>query len=62
MKRTRTIALTTLMAAGGFSLSACGDDPNVTIDQGKAVDAFAYQSLQECKERTTSPTPPATRP
>ena len=55
MKRTRTIALTTLMAAGGFSLSACGDDPNVTIDQGKAVDAFAYQSLQECKDKNDVP-------
>lgn len=58
MKRTRRLALTTLMAAGGVSLVACGDNPaqNVTIENtGPATDAFAYQSLQECKDKNEVP-------
>lgn len=55
MKRTRRLALTGLMAVGGVTLTACGDDPNVTIDQGKQVDAYAYQSLQECKDKNEVP-------
>lgn len=56
MKRTRKLALTGLMAMGGVSLTACGDQPNVTIaDQGKAVDAYTYQSLQECKDKNEVP-------
>jgi uncharacterized protein YgiB involved in biofilm formation len=57
MKRTRTLALTTLMATGGFTLSACGDSgPGVTIaDPGKPVDAYAYQSLQECRDKNEVP-------
>lgn len=57
MKRTRRLALTTLMAAGGVSLTACGDNPadNVRIDSGPATDAYAYQSLQECKDKNDVP-------
>lgn len=56
MKRTRKLALTGLMAMGGVSLTACGDQPSVTIaDQGKAVDAYTYQSLQECKDKNEVP-------
>lgn len=58
MKRTRKFALTTLMAAGGVSLAACGDGPadNVRIENpGKSVDAWAYQSLQECKDKNEVP-------
>lgn len=56
MKRTRKLALTSLMAMGGVSLVACGDQPNVTIaDQGKAVDAYTYASLQECKDKNEIP-------
>ena len=56
MKRTRKLALTSLMAMGGVSLTACGDPPNVTIaDPGKAVDAYTYASLQECKDKNEVP-------
>lgn len=56
MKRTRKLALTGLMAMGGVSLTACGDQPSVTIaDQGRSVDAYAYQSLQECKDKNEVP-------
>jgi uncharacterized protein YgiB involved in biofilm formation len=58
MKRTRKLALTTLMAAGGVSLVACGDNPadNVRIENaGAATDAYAYQSLQECKDKNEVP-------
>jgi uncharacterized protein YgiB involved in biofilm formation len=57
MKRSRKLVLTTLMAAGGVSLTACGDSPadNVRIDQGKTTDAYAYQSLQECKDKNEVP-------
>ena len=56
MKRTRKLALTSLMAMGGVSLTACGDQPNVTIaDQGRTVDAFTYQSLQDCKDKNEVP-------
>jgi uncharacterized protein YgiB involved in biofilm formation len=58
MKRTRKLALTTLMAAGGVSLTACGDNAadNVRIEHpGPATDAYAYQSLQECKDKDEVP-------
>lgn len=57
MKRTRKLALTTLMAAGGVSLTACGDNAdNVRIKHpGKATDAYAYQSLQECLDKKEVP-------
>jgi uncharacterized protein YgiB involved in biofilm formation len=57
MKRTRKLALTSLMAMGGVSLTACGDNAdNVRIDHpGKSVDAYAYQSLQECKDKNEVP-------
>lgn len=57
MKRTRKLSLTTLMAAGGVSLTACGDNAdNVRIEHpGKATDAYAYQSLQECKDKNEVP-------
>jgi uncharacterized protein YgiB involved in biofilm formation len=58
MKRTRRLTLTTLMAAGGMSLTACGDSPadNVAIENpGKTVDAWAYASLQECKDKNEVP-------
>ena len=58
MKRTKKLALTSAMAVGGFSLAACGDNPadNVRIENpGKTVDAFAYQSLQECKDKNEVP-------
>lgn len=58
MKRTRRLTLTTLMAAGGVSLTACGDSPadNARIeDPGKTVDAWAYASLQECKDKNEVP-------
>jgi uncharacterized protein YgiB involved in biofilm formation len=58
MKRTRKLALTSAMAVGGLSLAACGDNPaeNVRIEHpGKAVDAYAYQSLQECKDKNEVP-------
>jgi uncharacterized protein YgiB involved in biofilm formation len=57
MKRSRSISLTTLMAAGGVSLTACGDGPpDVRIaNPGNAVDAYAYQTLAECKARDEVP-------
>jgi uncharacterized protein YgiB involved in biofilm formation len=58
MKRTRKLALTGLMAMGGVSLTACGDQgyDNVRImDQGKAQDAYTYASLQECKDKNEIP-------
>ena len=54
MKRSRKLVLTTLMAAGGVSLTACGDSPADTA-QGKTTDAYAYQSLQECKDKNEVP-------
>ncbi len=54
MKRTRKLTLTGLMAMGGVSLTACGDDPSA-LAQDKAVDAFAYQSLQDCKDKNEVP-------
>lgn len=54
MKRTRTLTLTSLMAMGGVSLTACGDQPSVTISEPK-TDAYAYQSLQECKAKNEVP-------
>jgi uncharacterized protein YgiB involved in biofilm formation len=44
MKRSRTIALTSLMAGTGFSLSACD-----MADTGKQVDAVSYASVAECR-------------
>ena len=57
MKRTRKLALTSLMAMGGVSLTACGDNAdNVRIDHpGPSTDAYAYQSLQECKDKNEVP-------
>ncbi|MBI1197320.1 MAG: DUF1190 domain-containing protein [Phenylobacterium sp.] len=58
MKRTKKLALGTAMAAGGLSLVACGDSgyDNVRIEHpGKSVDAYAYQSLQECLDRNEVP-------
>lgn len=58
MKRSRRLTLTTLMAAGGVSLTACGDNPadNVRIENpGKSVDAWTYASLQECKDKNEVP-------
>ena len=58
MKRTRKLALTSLMAIGGVSLTACGDSSpeNVRIDNpGPAVDAYTYASLQECKDKNDIP-------
>jgi uncharacterized protein YgiB involved in biofilm formation len=58
MKRTRKLALTSLMALGGVSLSACGDNSadNVRIENpGPGVDAYTYASLQECKDKNEIP-------
>ena len=58
MKRTRKLALTGLMAMGGMSLTACGDQSadNVRIDNpGPAVNAYTYSSLQECKDKNEIP-------
>lgn len=58
MKRTRKLALTSLMAIGGVSLTACGDNTpdNVRIENaGPAVDAYTYASLQECKDKNEIP-------
>jgi uncharacterized protein YgiB involved in biofilm formation len=60
MKRSRKLALTSLMAAGGVSLTACGDGgndwSNVQIDNpGKSTDAYAYTSLQECLDKNEVP-------
>ena len=60
MKRSRKLALTSLMAAGGVSLTACGDGgnywSNVQIDKpGKSTDAYAYTSLQECLDKNEVP-------
>lgn len=50
MKRTQKLTLTSLMAVGGVSLTACGDTPadNVRIEH-RGTDAYAYESLQACK-------------
>lgn len=58
MKRTRKLVLTTLMAAGGVSLTACGDNgaDNVRIDHpGPTTDAYAYSTVQECKDKNEVP-------
>lgn len=58
MKRSRKLALTTAMAAGGVSLVACGDGgyDNVRIEHpGKSTEAFAYQSLDECRAKNEVP-------
>jgi uncharacterized protein YgiB involved in biofilm formation len=56
MKRTRNLALTSLMAAGGVSLTACGDGAdNVRIAPPPSTAAYAYQSLQECKDKKEVP-------
>ena len=59
MKRSRKLALTSLMAAGGVSLTACGDSPadNVRIENpgAKSTEAYAYQTLQECLDRNEVP-------
>lgn len=46
------------MAAGGLSLVACGDQgyDNVRIEHpGRSAEAYAYQSLQECKDKGEVP-------
>lgn len=58
MKRSKTLTLSTAMAAGGLSLAACGDGgyDNVRIEHpGRSADAYAYQSLQECLDRNEVP-------
>ncbi len=65
MKRSRRIALTTLMASAGVTLAACGQDATpatatwndrpVQIEQGKPVPAFTYASLQACKDANEVP-------
>jgi uncharacterized protein YgiB involved in biofilm formation len=56
MKRSRTLALTSLMALGGVSLTACGDgDAPKPPDQGPPVDAYAYTSIQACKDANEVP-------
>lgn len=57
MKRSRKLVLTTLMAAGGVSLTACGDNPadNVRIDQGPSTEAYTYTSVQACKDENKVP-------
>jgi uncharacterized protein YgiB involved in biofilm formation len=57
MKRTRKLCLTTLMAAGGVSLTACGDNAadNVRIEPPRTTDAYTYQSVQECKDKNEVP-------
>lgn len=58
MKRTRQLVLSGLMAVGGVSLTACGDNPSDTVrieNPGKSVDAYAYQSLQACKDKNEVP-------
>jgi uncharacterized protein YgiB involved in biofilm formation len=56
MKRSRTLSLT-LMASGGLALSACdGSADNVRIEHpGPSTDAYAYQSLAECKAANEVP-------
>jgi uncharacterized protein YgiB involved in biofilm formation len=52
-KRSRTVVLTTLTALGAASLSACEgdiDESQLSAQQyGPGVDAFPYQSVEECK-------------
>ncbi|MDZ4372180.1 MAG: DUF1190 domain-containing protein, partial [Phenylobacterium sp.] len=55
MKRSRSLTLTSLMAAGGVSLTACGDGPPQVETAGPSTDAYAYQTLQECKDRNEVP-------
>lgn len=57
MKRSKTLALTGMMAVGGFSLAACDShSDNVRIaDQGKPVDSYVYQSLQDCLDKKEVP-------
>jgi len=62
LKRSRRLAMTTVIATAGVSLSACGDgggstaawtapqQPTVQIEQGAPVPAFTYASLQACKD------------
>ncbi|HET6970015.1 MAG TPA: DUF1190 domain-containing protein [Phenylobacterium sp.] len=51
MKRSRTLVLTGVMAAGGVSLAACDSH----MDQGKPVDSYTYASLQECLDKKQVP-------
>lgn len=58
-KRSRYLTLTTVMATASVSLVACDQpyeagsatwqDRPVQIEQGKAVDAFTYTTLEQCK-------------
>jgi uncharacterized protein YgiB involved in biofilm formation len=60
LKRSRQLALTTLMAAAAVNLTACGDQPpsealtwddtfQQTADAGGDVDALAYDNVDACK-------------
>ena len=61
MKRSRKLQLTTLMAAGGVSLAACGGDAPATnwdaaqADQGPSVDAYSYRTIEACKAANEVP-------
>jgi len=56
MKRTRKLSLTGLMAVGGVSLTACGDNAAEQAKiEGPPVDAYTYASLQECKDKNEIP-------
>jgi uncharacterized protein YgiB involved in biofilm formation len=54
MKRSRSLALTTLMAGAAISVTACDSTPAVTQwgdppEAGRAVEARTFASLDECK-------------
>jgi len=58
MKRTRKLALTSLMAAGGVSLTACdGGAGDIVRVEGPepAIDAYAYQTMPECEKKDDVP-------
>jgi uncharacterized protein YgiB involved in biofilm formation len=65
MKRSRRLAMTTVMATAGVSLVACDNndvgrtaqwqDPPAQVAQGPAVDAFAYPTLQACFDANKIP-------
>lgn len=48
MKRSRSIVLTTMLATGGLSLTACEGDTG-----GKPVDALSFTSVAECRAART---------
>ena len=56
LKRSRELAMTSLMAASAVSLAACDNTPDTPrIAEGKQVDAFAYSSLQACQDANEVP-------